>query len=98
MVIPISEKKQPTCLQACCDRGQPGIAGGSFHRPWSWHQECNGTMLAWYDTGPKGMQRYRGLDQSGSTVALKVQERTFPPVIAQALDLGDPGQEQTVFS
>lgn len=36
MIIPISEKKQPTCLQACCDRGQPGIAGGSFHRPWSW--------------------------------------------------------------
>lgn len=27
-----------------------------------------------------------------------VQALTFPPVIAQALDLGDPGQEQTVFS
>lgn len=65
MITPISEKKQPTCLQACCDRGQPGIAGGSFPRPWSWHQECNGTMLAWYDTGPKGMQRCRGLDRVG---------------------------------
>lgn len=27
-----------------------------------------------------------------------VQELTFPPVIAQTLDLGDPGEEQTIFS
>lgn len=28
----------------------------------------------------------------------EVQALTFPPVVSQALDLGDPGQEQAVFS
>lgn len=46
----------------------------------------------------KGVGRCRGLEPNGSAAAPKVQELTFPPVVAQALDLGDPGQEQTVFS
>lgn len=46
----------------------------------------------------KGMGRCRGVDRNWSAEAPRVQELTFPPIIAQALDLGDPGQEQTVFS
>ena len=51
--------------------------------------------MTWHQ---KGMGRCGGLCQNGSVVAPQVLELTFPPVIAQALDLGDPGQEQTVFS
>lgn len=54
-------------------------------------------MLVCMTQHQKGVGRQRSRP-NGSAVAPRIQELTFPPVVAQALDLGDPGQEQTVFS